>query len=67
MSILDWIGKAAVVEHHREVPCRMLEPVPVVTELGRSEDPETPHGSARSQSYPGRWSAQSLLPSGSRT
>jgi hypothetical protein len=28
MPVLDWIGKQAVVEHHREVPCRLLEPVP---------------------------------------
>ncbi len=23
-----WIGKDAVVKHHKEVPCRLLEPVP---------------------------------------
>ncbi len=28
MPVLDWIGKAAVVTHHREVPYRLLEPVP---------------------------------------
>ena len=31
MPALDWIGKAAVVRHHRDVPYRLLEPVP---ELG---------------------------------
>jgi site-specific DNA-methyltransferase (adenine-specific)/adenine-specific DNA-methyltransferase len=28
MPVLDWIGKQAVVKHHREVPYRLLEPVP---------------------------------------
>ncbi|THD11042.1 site-specific DNA-methyltransferase [Metallibacterium scheffleri] len=28
MPTLNWIGKAAVVKHHREVPFRLLEPVP---------------------------------------
>lgn len=28
MPVLDWIGKAAVVTHHREVPYRLLEPMP---------------------------------------
>lgn len=28
MPSLDWIGKAAVVKHHRDVPYRLLEPVP---------------------------------------
>lgn len=27
MPTLDWIGKAAVVRHHQEVPTRLLEPV----------------------------------------
>ena len=31
MPTLNWIGKAAVVTHHRDVPVRLLEPVP---ELG---------------------------------
>jgi hypothetical protein len=31
MPVLDWIGKQAVVKHHRDVPYRLLEPVP---ELG---------------------------------
>jgi len=26
MPSLDWIGKQAVVTHHREVPTRLLEP-----------------------------------------
>ncbi|WP_238389707.1 site-specific DNA-methyltransferase [Pseudoxanthomonas koreensis] len=26
--MLDWIGKSAVVRHHRDVPYRLLEPVP---------------------------------------
>jgi len=25
---LDWIGKSAVVRHHKDVPYRLLEPVP---------------------------------------
>lgn len=28
MPTLNWIGKEAVVRHHREVPLRLLEPVP---------------------------------------
>ena len=28
MPVLDWIGKAAVVRHHQEVPYRLLEAVP---------------------------------------
>lgn len=28
MPTLDWIGKDAVVKHHKEVPYRLLEPVP---------------------------------------
>ncbi|MCB1808661.1 MAG: site-specific DNA-methyltransferase, partial [Candidatus Competibacteraceae bacterium] len=35
MPTLDWIGKAAVVKHHKEVPYRLLEPVP---ELCHGED-----------------------------
>lgn len=27
MPTLDWIGKNAVVKHHKEVPYRLLEPV----------------------------------------
>ncbi len=28
MPPLNWIGKEAVVKHHKEVPFRLLEPVP---------------------------------------
>ena len=28
MPTLNWIGKEAVVKHHKEVPYRLLEPVP---------------------------------------
>src|SRR5690606_5227845 len=28
MPVLDWIGKSAVVTHHKDVPYRLLEPVP---------------------------------------
>lgn len=31
MPTLNWIGKAAVVTHHRDVPVCLLEPIP---ELG---------------------------------
>lgn len=27
MPTLNWIGKDAVVRHHKDVPCRLLEPV----------------------------------------
>lgn len=36
MPVLDWIGKAAVVNHHKDVPYRLLEPVP---ELSLSRTP----------------------------
>lgn len=28
MPTLNWIGKDAVVKHHKDVPFRLLEPVP---------------------------------------
>jgi len=28
MPSLNWIGKSAVVKHHKDVPYRLLEPVP---------------------------------------
>jgi len=28
MPTLNWIGKEAVVKHHKEVPFRLLEPMP---------------------------------------
>ena len=28
MPTLNWIGKEAVIKHHKEVPYRLLEPVP---------------------------------------
>lgn len=31
MPVLDWIGKPAVVKHHRDVPYRLLEPVPALS------------------------------------
>ena len=31
MPSLDWIGKSAVVKHHRDVPYRLLEPVPALS------------------------------------
>ncbi|GHD69117.1 hypothetical protein GCM10007164_11810 [Luteimonas padinae] len=31
MPVLDWIGKSAVVKHHRDVPYRLLEPVPALS------------------------------------
>ncbi len=27
MPVLNWIGKEAVVKHHKEVPFRLIEPV----------------------------------------
>ena len=30
MPTLNWIGKDAVVKHHKDVPYRLLEPVAVV-------------------------------------
>ena len=31
MPVLDWIGKSAVVKHHKDVPYRLLEPVPALS------------------------------------
>ncbi len=31
MPVLNWIGKDAVVKHHKEVPFRLLEPVPALS------------------------------------
>ena len=31
MPTLNWIGKDAVIRHHREVPFRLLEPVPALS------------------------------------
>ncbi|MEF8729607.1 MAG: hypothetical protein V5B34_15600 [Accumulibacter sp.] len=31
MPTLNWIGKEAVVKHHKEVPFRLLEPVPTLS------------------------------------
>ena len=31
MPSLDWIGKSAVVKHHRDVPYRLLAPVPALS------------------------------------
>lgn len=30
MPTLNWIGKDAVVRHHKKVPFRLLEPVPAL-------------------------------------
>jgi len=30
MPTLNWIGKEAVAKHHKEVPFRLLEPVPAL-------------------------------------
>lgn len=42
MPTLDWIGKAAVVKHHRDVPYRLLEPVPELScaQLSNGATPE---------------------------
>ena len=31
MPVLNWIGKSAVLKHHRDVPYRLLEPVPALS------------------------------------
>ena len=35
MPTLNWIGKQAVVKHHKEVPFRLLEPVAELSCAGR--------------------------------
>jgi len=39
MPSLNWIGKDAVVKHHKEVPFRMLQPVAELT-YGEASNPE---------------------------
>ena len=41
MPTLNWIGKEAVVKHHKEVPYRLLEPV---AELPCSPRPQAGEG-----------------------
>lgn len=36
MPTLNWIGKEAVIRHHREVPLRLLEPCPQLSHGGNS-------------------------------
>ena len=40
MPTLNWIGKEAVVKHHKDVPFRLLEPVPELS-CGGSESGNT--------------------------
>ena len=40
MPTLNWIGKEAVVKHHKDVPLRLLEPVPELS-CGAAEDRES--------------------------
>ena len=35
MPTLDWIGKQAVVKHHKDVPYLLLESVPELSQDGR--------------------------------
>ncbi|MEO7252892.1 MAG: hypothetical protein ABIZ64_01490 [Casimicrobium sp.] len=48
MPTLNWIGKEAVVKHHKDVPFRLLEPVPELSlPLARPEGaPNEPVGEA---------------------
>lgn len=49
MPTLDWIGKDAVIRHHKEVPFRLLEPDAVLadfvwfTETGAGRQESLPH------------------------
>lgn len=40
MPVLDWIGKQAVVKHHRDVAYRLLEPVPELSVRAERSHPE---------------------------
>ena len=42
MPTLNWIGKEAVVKHHKEVPFRLLEPAPELScdKVGAGDDPK---------------------------
>jgi adenine specific DNA methylase Mod len=53
MPTLDWIGKDAVVKHHKDVPLRLLETVPALS---------TPAGEA--SPGPERTSAENLIVQG---
>jgi adenine-specific DNA-methyltransferase len=47
MPTLNWIGKQAVVKHHKEVPFRLLEPLPELSlpsPAGRGAGGEGDHG-----------------------
>lgn len=39
MPTLDWLGKAAVIKYRRDVPYRLLEPVPELS----ARNPEHGH------------------------
>lgn len=41
MPVLNWIGKSAVVKHHKDVPYRLLEPVPELSFEAGAEDTES--------------------------
>jgi len=48
MPTLNWIGKEAVIKHHKDVPFRLLEPVPEHSHLpprqaGKGHDGDHPH------------------------
>ena len=50
MPTLNWIGKEAVVKHHKEVPFRLLEPVPELScdNVGAGGDPKVVQSKAAS-------------------
>ena len=52
MPVLNWIGKEAVVKHHKEVPFRLLEPVAELS-CGLSTTPSSEHTEKNSPPYEG--------------
>ena len=52
MPVLNWIGKEAVVKHHKEVPFRLLEPVAELS-CGLSTTPSSEHTEKNTPPYEG--------------
>ena len=60
MPTLNWIGKEAVVKHHKEVPFRLLEPV---AELSCAPRPQAGEGRSNGEPHrPGRQPARAESP-----
>ncbi|MFM7120456.1 MAG: hypothetical protein ACKOZX_09465, partial [Gammaproteobacteria bacterium] len=66
MPTLNWIGKEAIVKHHKEVPFRLLEPVPELS-CGDADSRNLPEPSlthASKQAFVAKWLTELLLRDG---